>query len=164
MTQGQCGEEGSSEWEGSGEGKIVCICAGTLADTDLPKPSEEASASLLAPVCVACLPAPCGAATQQHGSAASHPIWERASPLLNKSMGIYIFSREGAGTVGEHTCAISSEQATLLTRLHKEHNLILHLLHVCSSWRSVCRPILKLQACFPCKREKQLETFCILCT
>lgn len=132
LTQGQCGEEGSSEWEGSGRGKIVCICADTLADTDLPKPSEEASASLLAPVCVACLPASCGTATQQHGSAASHPIWERASPVLNKCIGIYIFPWEWASTLGEHctACAISSERATLLISLHKEHDLILHLFHV----------------------------------
>lgn len=127
LTQGQCGEEGSSEWEGSGRGKIVCICAGTHADTDLPKPSEEASASLLAPVCVACLSASCGTATQQHGSAASHPIWERTLPVLKKCMGMYILAWEGASTVGEHciTCAISREHATLLISLHKEHDLIL---------------------------------------
>lgn len=139
LTQGQRGEEGSSEWEGSGRGKIARICADTHADTDLPKPSEEAPASLSAPVCVACLPASCGAATRQQGSAASHPIRERASPVLNKRVGIYIFTWEGASTIGEHciACAISSEHATLFISLHKEHDLILHLFHLCSSWRHV---------------------------
>lgn len=61
-------------------------------------------------------------------------------------------------------CTISSECATLPMSLHKEQDLILHLFHVCSSWRLVCRLILKLQACFPCKREKQLENLCTLCT
>lgn len=141
LTEGQCGEEGSSEWEGSGRGKIACRCVHTHVDTDLPKPSEEASASLLAPVCVACLPAPCGTATQQHGSAASHPIWERASPVLSKWISIYNFTWEGASTVGEHciTCAISSEHATLLMSLHKEHDLVLHLFHICSFCKRVCR-------------------------